>query len=338
MRSLLRLCTPIVCLLVAALAAAPRPATLPPSQLTAGGATSSAHPYSNPVWWPLSSSGRTGCYRGNPGCPGYHTGWLYDLRTADYKNTEPVYSMGAGIVHIGKSGQVCGDAETRGNWLYIDHGAGLLSYYGHLGIHLLVRSGQYVSARSPLGYVGNTGYTGCKAHPNVRYLFVAVKRGGLYYEATHLYTCVAGVKKLWPQQLPNNPGGSSTWTHWNQVRNLTPVPATDAGQSCVVSPPLSAASPSNVKLTRVSSTILRSTWTAAPRLTYPVSNVRTELQEYYPTIHRWLEKRVHTLSATAATSAYTLLTPGRQYRVRVYFRNAAGWSAPSGWSYYTLPR
>lgn len=342
MRSLLRFLAPMLGLAILLGLLAPVPAA---SAAPASGDW--AHPYSNPVWWPLGSGSsssnaptRFGCYRGNPGCtnPTYHPGWGLDLRVDDNDNRVPVYAVGAGIVHIGQDGLSCNGTGGRGNYVYIDHGAGVVSYYAHLLKGVRVSNGQYVSARTALGYVGNTGYSGCRAHPHVRYVFVALKHGGTngqYVEMTHLWACVRGAQQSWPAQHPTNRG--SQWTRLNDIPNLTTMPAADVSRSCIPAPPATATRPIRVTLRRYSSTVLTGSW-AAPGSRYHVVSGRAELQEYHPSIRRYLSLRVHSPSATATRTSFTRLVPGHRYRFTMQFLNAAGHSRWSPWVYYTLPR
>ncbi len=63
----------------------------------------------------------------------------------------------------------CGCGGGYGNYVWIDHGNGKATIYGHLS-SLSVSTGQYVSKGQVLGYVGSTGYsTGPHLHFECRY-------------------------------------------------------------------------------------------------------------------------------------------------------------------------
>lgn len=63
----------------------------------------------------------------------------------------------------------CGCGGGYGNYVWIDHGNGKETIYGHL-TSLCVSTGQYVSAGQVIGYVGSTGYsTGPHLHFECRY-------------------------------------------------------------------------------------------------------------------------------------------------------------------------
>ena len=72
------------------------------------------------------------------------------------------------IHNWGKSGS-CGCGGGFGNYVWINHGNGKESIYGHL-TSVIVSPGQYVSAGQVIGYVGSTGYsTGPHLHFECRY-------------------------------------------------------------------------------------------------------------------------------------------------------------------------
>lgn len=62
----------------------------------------------------------------------------------------------------------CGCNGGYGNYVVIDHGNGLLSYYGHMS-RALVRTGQRVSQGQVIGIMGSTGFsTGPHCHFEIR--------------------------------------------------------------------------------------------------------------------------------------------------------------------------
>lgn len=317
-----------------AVAAAPSPAW-PDVRLAASATTTPTHPYSNPVWYPLATAAVMGCDNGNPGCTSpqiYHGYWAIDLISrnpnapAATDPQEPVYAMGAGVVHIGATNQGCGTTSSRGNYLYIDHGNGLLSYYGHLG-SIAVTSGAYVTARTRIGTIGNSGYLGCTSKPFYRYLFLAIKRtgtSGAYSEITHMYACLGGVERNWPSQLPATP-----FATWNAVPANTQLPAPD-DRNCIGVPPPTPTPPTNVALLRSGSGRLRASW-SSPAPSARSTATYVQFQEYHPTIHEWLDYQSRVLRAGLTATTYYSLADGRLFRVRISFANGAGWSAASVW-------
>jgi hypothetical protein len=296
---------------------------------------STAHPYSDPVWWPLSTPSSMDCYRNNPGgCHGYHPNYLFDIIGESGVNNQPVYAMGAGIVHVEATHAGCGHAQGRGNYLYIDHGNGTLSYYGHLG-SILVHNGQYVSPRTRIAYVGNSGYARCHLYPNLRYLMVAVKHGGVggnYVELKHTWACPTsgGARLAWPQQLP-----SGAASHWNAVVRTTPIPATSASRSCATVPVRTANRPSAVGMAKHGKSTMYVHWSraaASARVTHTV----VVLSEYHPSIHRWLPLSSRWLSGSAHYAKFHRLHHKRHYRVYVQFYNAWGYSHASVTHYASI--
>src|SRR6476659_2899404 len=91
----------------AARAAAPRATTVAAEQpaLAASAATPDpAHPYSDPVWFPLRDPARVSCVLDNCTNPIYHGHWAIDwLGTLD----APVHPAGAGVFHIGAISATC---------------------------------------------------------------------------------------------------------------------------------------------------------------------------------------------------------------------------------------
>lgn len=285
------------------------------------------HPYSDPVWWPLANASAMGCYRGNPGCAGDHSGYIFDIVGQQGVNNQPVFAMGAGIVHIGATNQGCGHAQGRGNYLYVDHGNGVLSYYGHLGA-MSVRNRQYVTPRTRLAYMGNSGYSRCHTYPKLRYVMVALKHGGTngrYVEIPRTYVCPAngGARLTYPTQLPR--GAAS---HWNAVRNTSAIPVVSASRSCVVTPVRTAAKPYGVGMEKHGRSTMYAHWTRAWS-GYRVGHTAVMLSEYHPSIHRWLALRSYWLSGSASYTRFHSLHHKRHYRVYVQFYNSWGYSAAS---------
>lgn len=329
---------------VGARARADVPPTSPEATVVLTGGASQAHPFSNPVWFPLATATRMGCYRGNPSVgpgpvcrnPTYHTVWAMDIVSATRTiedPLEPVHPMGAGIVHYGATGQGCGTVPSRGNWVYVDHGNGVLSYYGHLGI-ILVPDGAYVTPHSIVGTVGNSGYVRCRELPNLRYLFLAVKHGGTngtYVDIRRMRACQGGAARTWPTELTNNPSGTDHWDVWNEVPSGAPLEAPDASRDCIApGPPATPDAPLGSSLRRARPHAAIARWTA-PAASDRVTRVNVQFQEWHPSIARWLDRENRVL-ASGTRARFRGLARGRPYRVRVSFANAQGWSAPTDWA------
>jgi len=296
----------------------------PASAATYWNGATAAHPYSNPVWWPLNASGTAvGCYHGNgPDCrnPLQHAVYAMDV-AAPNNSSLPVYAMGAGVVHIAATGWHCGQSQSRGNWITVDHGNGITSEYGHLG-RIYVHEGDLVTAHTKLATVGQSGYQPCAQKPYVRYLWLAVRHNGSYYHFTSTVTCIRGVVTSWPRRLSTHPTDD-----WNKVPAHTVLPVSD--RTCTPATPATPLKPRS-GIARAGASNLRVSWVHA-RSGDHVAVISVQLQEYHPSIHRWLDYTNRRLSAGYTATTFGGLQKGRDFRVRVWMANSTGWAAPSYW-------
>ncbi|MGQ0842659.1 MAG: peptidoglycan DD-metalloendopeptidase family protein [Sporichthyaceae bacterium] len=335
-----------------AVAAVALAVSLPGAEGTAFAAASvdTAHPFSDPVWWPLRTPGVVDCTKSNPGCSKHHHFYGIAVLSKDrddtnvYNKTAGVYAMGAGIVHMGDAkGRACGqkyDSTTFGKWVWIDHGGGVISRYAHLST-ISVKEGQRVSPDTRLGTVGNTGIAN-PANCHIHYVTFGLKFPGIYGPSAgrefststvgaangRLYACgLDGRRQTWPEalKLPGSP------TRIEALPKKTVLPAT--GNACRSGAPKTTAKPTGVKLATAGSGALKATWTK-PSTSSGVDKVRLELGEYHPSTSSWdKEKRERWKDLSATTGSYTFkeLTHRKRWRVRVWFHTKAGWSAPSSW-------
>jgi hypothetical protein len=298
--------------------------SFPAAAATYWDGASPSHPFSNPQWWPVNGSDvAVGCYHGNGAdCrnPLQHTVYAMDI-VVPQRSSTPVYAMGAGIVHVESTGWRCNRTQSRGNWLYVDHGNGTRSEYGHLG-RILVHTGDYVTARTKLAIVGQSGYAKCATYPGIRYLWLGVRHGSSYYHFRQTYTCVDGRRTVWPQQLPR------PYAEWNSVPAHTVLPTST--RTCTPGTPATPTRPRSVTLVRAGHGAGKVSWLRGSTAEH-VSAVTVQLQEYHPSIHRWLDYANRRLGATATTTTFTGLQARRMFRVRVWMTNSTGWSAPSSW-------
>lgn len=308
-----------------------------------------AHPFSDPVWWPLRTPSVVDCTKSNPGCKNHHHYYGVDVLSKDrdntnvYDGTAGVFAMGAGIVHMGDAkGRACGQkypSTTFGKWIWIDHGGGVTSRYAHLA-KISVEEGQHVSPDTRIGTVGNTGI----ANPDnchIRYVNFSLKFPGIYGPAEgrefsrstvgaadgKLLACdLKGNTQVWPDALKLD--GSPT--RIETLPKKTVLPAT--GNACRSGAPKTAAKPSGVKLATAGAGALKSSWTTAP---HGVDKVRLELGEYHPTTSSWdKEKRERWKDFSTTTTADTFkdLTQRKKWRMRVWIHTPQqGWSAASSW-------
>jgi hypothetical protein len=317
-------------------------AVLAASLCGAPGASAAARVvYSDPVWWPLHDEVKVDCTLHNPGCAKHHSFWGVDVVPTGQHQGEPnktshagVYAMGAGIAHIGEAhGKTCGAGGSTdfGTWVWIDHGGGVISRYGHFSA-IAIREGQAVAAGSRLGSVGTTGKN---SNCDVAYTDIMLRKPGTLGPSVEfstkgvgapdgaLFACNRTGRQVWPAAVV--PGVS----RWDLVPAKTVIPAT--GATCLPGAAATPAAPAGVRLTRAGTAKLTASWTA-PVSGSRADTVRVELAEYHPSTkardaphhEHWVEVKPGTTKAT-----FKNLVKGHQYRVRVWAHNAVGWSAAS---------
>lgn len=316
-------------------------------------APSASHPYSDPVWWPLHAEVKVDCAKHNPGCSA-RSFYAVDVVPTGQKadGTVPtskagVYAMGAGIAHIGNAkGDKCGKAKSTnyGTWVWIDHGAGVISRYGHLASAKWIKEGQLVRAGDRIGTVGTTGK---RSNCNVAYTDFMLRPKGVDSGLSTEFSTKGVGKPDGALSACGVDGAPATWPgavvgvrRWEDVPKGTTIPATDG--SCIPSTtPATAKKAAAVKLKKTSTKhSLKASW-SKPASTSKVDTVLVELSAYHPTTKAWdkphksVWKRVAHPTTTSAT--FTKLVKKHKYRVRVWFHNAAGWSAQQSWVKATAP-
>lgn len=316
---------------------------------SAAAKTDSGHPFSDPVWWPLRTPAVVDCTKSNPGCTKHHSFYGIDMlskdrdKTSVYNKTAGVFAMGGGIAHIGDGvGRACGkqyESTTFGKWVWVDHGGGVISKYGHLS-KIEIKEGQLVGPDTRLGTVGNTGIK-TPSHCHIHYVDFLVKFPGIYGPSVgrefsrstvgtpdgKLLACgLDGKVQVWPDALPlsGNP------TRIEGIAKGLTLPAT--GDGCRSGAPATANKPGGVRLATAGAGALKSSWTKAPS---GVDEVRLELGEYHPSTPGWdAAKREKWTDLSTTTTSYThkSLTKKKNWRVRVWFHTPKqGWSAASSW-------
>ena len=107
--------------------------------------------------WPCPSYSRISSGYGNRTCP-FHGKEFHDGVDMAAASGAPILAFGPG--RVTKSGWYGG----YGNYISIDHGGGLMSFYGHASA-LYVKQGAKVTAGQKIAAVGTTGSsTGCHLH------------------------------------------------------------------------------------------------------------------------------------------------------------------------------
>jgi murein DD-endopeptidase MepM/ murein hydrolase activator NlpD len=298
------------------------------AEVTALKAPTSAHPFSDPEWFPLREPAKISCVKTN--CdnkrgPGkYHGYWAMDLLTPDQVAGDPVYAAGAGIFHVGRESHNCGadKGDTGGTWVWVDHGGGIVSRYHHLG-KITATEGQFVTPQTKIGTMGVGTVYPC-ATP---YLHFEVRSGGPHGDQINpgpLFVCENGEKVSWPQALP---GGKTSWDDLDPRKFVTPK----TGDGCVT--PTWTSTPAKPSTSgSASNESVHVRWSAPAK---GVHNVAVAFELYHPSTSKWSKPTYRTLSGDATATTFNGLDNGRDYRVKVSFRNSAGSSAWSSYRAFT---
>ncbi|MEO8888935.1 MAG: peptidoglycan DD-metalloendopeptidase family protein, partial [Jatrophihabitantaceae bacterium] len=167
----------------------------------AGPGPDRAHPFSDPVWFPIHAPVRAGCIgsassnngprSGFNGCAHDHVGyfamnisipWKLPGNIVNPHPHPPVYAAGAGVVVSVITGFApClshGAPEQSGNQVWIAHGGGVISVYQHL-LSVTVRDGALVTPRTVIGTAGSTGVDCVSGgQPATAYLDFQVRHNG----------------------------------------------------------------------------------------------------------------------------------------------------------------
>lgn len=284
----------------------------PTRSFAAAVAPTATHPYSDPVWLPVRVPARVGCTK--VACD---NGPAHGFFAIDFtgKRNDPIYAAGAGIAHIGGNSGGCSTTSSveRGRWVWVDHGAGVVTHYRHLNA-ITVSEGARVT---PETMVGKMGASGDIAPCTGNYLHFEVRHGGttgVPVDPGQLKTCVNS-------QVVSVPAiyGATSWDDplvHPKSRLYTPT----ATGSCIGSPWLSTPAAPKVTATRGdrSATV---TWTVAPR---GVDSVMVLFESWHPSINRWGTPVFRRLPATTTTTVFTGLENGKTYRASATFHGSTG--------------
>jgi murein DD-endopeptidase MepM/ murein hydrolase activator NlpD len=312
------------------------------SSATARAADVNGQWFSDPVWWPLRVESKVDCTMHNPGCPDHHSFWGVDVIPTGQRQGRPlsqagVFAMGAGIAHIGQAhGKPCGfgGATDFGTWVWVDHGGGVVSKYGHLSV-ISITDGQHVAAGDRLGTVGNTG-DASKLYCDENYLDFQVRRDGITGPSVEFSTKGTGAAD--GQLLACGGSGVRSWPHdlGTGVQRIDALPKhavlPAAAANCLPDAGLTL-DPGAVGLeTQAGEDSLRGSWDDVPLGT---DALRVELDRYEPYAHQWANpahEQWHDLAATTHWAEFTHLSDRFRYRMRVWFHDAHGWGTHSNWA------
>ena len=275
--------------------------------------TSAGHPYGDPVWFPLRTPASIGC--ANTGCDNStsaHGYWAIDFLGA---KGDPVYAAGAGIAHIGANSGGCSTTSSDGRWIWIDHGAGVVSRYHHMN-RIWITEGQLVTPATKVGELGNSGDI---APCTNNYVHFEVRNGGLKGPRVNpgqLNLCTVNglvqLPKIW---------GATSWddaTVHPKPRRISP----QGNSNCIQSTWTNTSNPP-VGTTRAGNGTATLSWPTPPGGTNAVSVL---IQKYYSSNNTWGSSTWKRISG--APTSYTVggLDNGRTYRMLVAFHNTGGWS------------
>jgi hypothetical protein len=333
-------CRRALVLVVAALVAL---ASFLPLQVAAAGSAhaalasgaSTAHPYSDPVWWPFHDTARSSydvrmdCAARTPGCQSshQHTDQAVTLQTIR-KGTQggqgnyvhaPVFAAGAGIVVsvTNSTAHNCPASGTGvGNQVTIDHGAGVVSRYLHLST-IMVKKGDYVTPNTELG---TTGSSGAKNSCFVDYVNFRISHNGTPVKLGRFRNCVSGSV----QTLPRN---------YDTINDVPHARLLDrGGKSCQPSTPRTLSRPTITPMSRAGSGRLTAHW-GAP--TSRPGSIQAYLEVFHTTTRKWGEQARQNIdvgSSVPTSFTFIGLHDGTSYRVQVSFHNRAGWSRASAFT------
>lgn len=289
------------------------PAHAPSASLAAGPGQ-----YGPPEWLPLrvSSDGKpydVGCVKTNctiSGAP-YHDYWAIDLLDHAGQPGAPVFAAGKGqVVGVIGSLTACGPSGTPANYVYIDHGNGVFSYYVHMTT-VTVSTGQWVDENTQIGTVGAVGYTfPCPAY----HLHYAVYASSVAIDPGPLKACHGASLVTYPAALGYSswdtvpPWAFGVWSDGSSCARTPPGPPTEV-----------AATPDDGR--------------AAVSFTAPASDGFDAITSYTVTASPGGAQ------ATGASSPLTVdgLTNGTGYTFTVTATNGIGTGAPSAPSGTVVP-
>jgi murein DD-endopeptidase MepM/ murein hydrolase activator NlpD len=283
-----------------------------PAAVTAAASSATpdaAHPYTDPVWFPLRNPSHVGCVVNN--CPGpYHGYWAIDFGG---NVDDPIYAAGGGVFHIGDINNTCPTSgNTSGTWVWIDHGPAGVTIYEHLN-RVLAQEGQLVTPATEIGTMGHNGNT-YPCHPNYLHMeWRAQRLGGTRMPIPAMSACLSGGAQTFPSALgygswnsmPNNKVATPSLTNncmpasWNTPNRPT-INVNRASRAAVVIP---SARPGGTDA-----------W-------------KDRIEEYHPSLHAYGLPVYHNHYATTDYTTIGGLTDGHTYRISAAFHNNTGWSA-----------
>ena len=273
-----------------------------------------AHPVSDPLWFPLRTSALIGCAVSNCSTSSNHHYWAIDFIG---RQGQPIYAAGAGIAHIGSApGSGCATTSVRhdgGNWIWVDHGGGLVTKYHHVD-KILITNGQRVSPATEIATMGHSGdISPCRTN----YLHFEIRSDGLTgprVAIPSMSACTSAGRISLPQYY-----GASSWNSPVIVHKMTPTTTNSCLAGDWVQTPAAPA-----VAVRAANSALTVSWGARPAGTDAVM-IRTE--RYSTALHAYGRPYHYKVPASSSSKTFTAMTNGRTYKVVVAFHNRYGYSA-----------
>jgi hypothetical protein len=314
----------------------------------AGPRASIDHPFSDPVFHPLRNPARIGCVNGNPGVKNTGEPACMDAAGNPLKHgypaidilgalDDPIYAAGAGIFHPRPASPDCipergEDKEYAGQYVWIDHGGGVVSRYQHLNtINPALKDGDLVTPGTLIGTMGHSGGD-CDGARMIEYLHFEVRKGGEKGKRAEvgfgpkgngvgsLYACVRGQTQEWPNAVDR------TANNWNEtIWHRFFTPASDS--SCVPAVPATPDPPRALNA-NAGNKVATVAWSAPPAED-KVDHVTLETRIERPsakTLYEWKD-----YPGTTTRVRLTGLTNGWTYKFRLYYHNLAGYSVATPW-------
>jgi hypothetical protein len=294
-----------------AAALTPLAAAASASTAAAAAAPDPAHPYSDPLSFPLRNPARLSCVLDNCSGPAYHGYWAIDwLGHLD----DPVHPAGAGVFHVGAVNPTCPETGvTSGTWAWVDHGPAGVTRYNHLN-SIVAKEGQLVTPATVIATMGHVGNTAPCVTNYLHMEYRADRLSGPVKPIPSMRACTGTTSITLPAAMG--------YAGWNDIDpNTHYTPATTDG--CLpTSWSLTPARPVAAVTRGVRS--VRVTPSARPG---GVDAVKVRVELYHPTIHAYGLPTYRTISAAQRATTFYSLLPGRIYRFSLAFHNASGWSA-----------
>jgi hypothetical protein len=303
-------------------AAAPRSAgahsLAVPAVVSAAATTSSAvgdpaHPYSDPVWFPLHGGVTVGCVFSNCAGP-YHGYWAIDFGG---QLDDPIYAPGAGVFHIGTIDNTCPVSGSKpGTWVWIDHGPYGVTIFEHLN-RVLATTGQLVTPATQIGSMGRNGNT-YPCHAVYTHIeFRSQRLAGTRLPIPTMSACLSGGQQPFPSAL-----GYSSWNSIPNMKVTTPNTAT----TCM--PAAWNQTPNQPYFNVIRGPKQLTIYASARPAGTDRWRVRVEM--YHPSLKRYGMPVYYDYLPATASTRLTGLSSGYNYRLTISFHNASGWSR---WAY-----